>query len=188
MAIHLPTARKVISDGTIGMSILVATELMFFAGLISAYIVNKAGAFWPPAGQPRLPVEITAVNTFILLSSAFTIYLFRKKHAEGHGKTLLIVTMLLGLVFIIVQGVEWLKLLKFGLTATSSLYGAFFYTLIGAHAFHVLVGLCILLYLLLSVSKNSPNEKSLGRISACSMYWYFVVGIWPVLYTLVYLS
>ena len=186
--IHLPTTRKIISDGVIGMSLLIATELMFFAGLISAYIVNKAGASWPPPGQPRLPIEITAVNTFILLFSSITLYLFSKKYAEGNGKKLLLVTMLLGITFVTIQGVEWIKLLQFGLTTTYSLYGAFFYTLIGAHGFHVIVGLCILLYLLLSVNKKSSNEKLLDRISACSMYWYFVVGIWHILYILVYLS
>ncbi|MBI4932083.1 MAG: heme-copper oxidase subunit III [Bacteroidetes bacterium] len=177
-----------ISDGAIGMSLLIATELMFFAGLISAYLVNKAGASWPPYGQPRLPIEITAMNTFILLLSSVTLYFFRKKYAEGNEKKLLIVTLLLGFAFVTIQGIEWVKLLQFGLTTTSSLYGAFFYTLIGAHGFHVIVGLCILLYILLSVNKKSPNEKLLNRISACSMYWYFVVGIWPVLYILVYLS
>lgn len=188
IAIHPPTTRKVISDGAIGMSLLIATELMFFAGLISAYLVNKAGAIWPPVGQPRLPVEITAINTLILLFSSITLYLFKKKYAEANEKKLLLATMLLGLAFVTLQGIEWLKLVQFGLTTTSSLYGAFFYTLIGAHGFHVLVGLSILLYLLFSVRKNSSDEKAFNKIFVCSMYWYFVVGIWPILYILVYLS
>jgi heme/copper-type cytochrome/quinol oxidase subunit 3 len=187
VTIHPSATRKGIPDGMLGMSFLIVTELMFFAGLISAYIVNKAGALWPPIGQPRLPVEITAFNTLILLSSALTIYGFRKKFVERNEKKLLLITMLLGLTFVIIQGIEWIKLLHFGLTTTSGLYGAFFYTLIGAHGFHVIVGLCILLYLLLAVNKNSPSEKLLSKISVCSMYWYFVVGIWPVLYVLVYL-
>lgn len=187
IAIHPPVVRKVISNGVIGMSLLIATELMFFAGLISAYLVNKAGASWPPVGQPRLPVEITAVNTLILLFSSIALYLFKKKYEEANKKKLLLVTMLLGVAFIIIQGIEWTKLLQFGLTTTSSLYGTFFYTLIGTHGFHVIVGLLILLYLLLSINKKSPAKKVLDKISVCSMYWYFVVGIWPILYWLVYL-
>ncbi len=186
-AIHLPATKKVIPDGILGMSFLIATEVMFFTGLISAYIVNKAGVSWPPPGQPKLPVEITAFNTLILLSSALTIYLFRKKFAQENGKKLLMITMLLGITFITIQGIEWVSMLQFGLSITSGLYGTFFYTLIGAHGIHVVAGLCILLYLLLSVNTKSPVEKSLDKISACSMYWYFVVGIWPVLYILVYL-
>lgn len=188
IAIHPPVVRKVFSDGVIGMSLLIATELMFFAGLISAYLVNKAGASWPPVGQPRLPIEMTAVNTIILLFSSVTLHLFKKKYAKANEKKLLLVTMLLGLAFVAIQGMEWVKLLQFGLTTTSSLYGAFFYTLIGAHGFHVIVGLLILLYLLVSVNKKTQNEKIVNRISACSMYWYFVVGIWPILYILVYLN
>ncbi|MEK6616169.1 MAG: heme-copper oxidase subunit III [Bacteroidota bacterium] len=177
-----------ISDGAIGMSLLIATELMFFAGLISAYLINKAGASWPPVGQPRLPVEMTAINTGILLFSSFTLYLFRKQFAEGKGKMFLMITMFLGVAFVTIQGIEWVKLIQFGLTTTSSLYGAFFYTLIGFHGVHVIVGLLILIYLLLSVNGKSSSQKLLDRILACSMYWYFVVGIWPILYWLVYLS
>lgn len=180
--------KKVISNEMLGMIFLLFTETMFFAGLISAYLVNKAGAYWPPFGQPRLPNEITAINTLILLSSAFTNYLFRKKFAEGNGKKLLMITILLGIIFITIQGIEWIKLLQFGLTTTSSLYGAFFYILIGAHGFHVFIGLSILFYLLFSIRKDSSKEKTLNKISVCSMYWYFVVGIWPILYILVYLS
>ena len=128
ISIQPAKTRKVISDGAIGMSLLIATELMFFAGLISAYLVNKAGASWPPYGQPRLPIEITAVNTLILLFSSITLFLFRKKYEKGNKKKLLIVTILLGLAFVTIQGIEWVKLLQFGLTTTSSLYGAFFYT------------------------------------------------------------
>jgi heme/copper-type cytochrome/quinol oxidase subunit 3 len=180
--------RKIISDGMLGMSLLITTEVMFFAGLISAYVVNKAGASWPPSGQPRLPVETTAINTGFLLLSALTLYFFQKNQAQPLKKRLLIATLLSGGLFVILQGMEWIRLIHFGLTTTSSLYGAFFYTLIGAHGIHAIAGLGILLYLLFSIQRPIPEEKKASRIAACTMYWYFVVGIWPVLYVLVYLS
>ena len=71
---------KLVSNGIIGMLLVLATEGMFFAGLISAYVVNRAGAMaWPPEGQPRLPIEVTAINTLVLLASAVTIFLFGRK-------------------------------------------------------------------------------------------------------------
>ncbi len=186
--------KKITSDGIIGMVFVLATEAMFFAGLISAYIVNRAGVMvWPPAGQPRLPIEVTAVNTLVLLSSAFALYMFGRRvksaaYIKIRSKGLLTAALLLGATFLAVQGTEWVKLVGYGLTTHSSLYGAFFYTLIGLHGAHVLVGLTILLYLFSSFRKPLPFGVLKSRIIACSMYWYFVVAIWPILYILVYLN
>lgn len=186
--------KKIASDGVIGMIFLLAAEAMFFAGLISAYIVNRAGAkVWPPYGQPRLPVEITALNTLVLLSSAVAIFLFSKKIKSdiiisGNSRKLLAVTILLGSIFVFVQGAEWIKLIGFGLTTTSSIYGSFFYLIIGAHGIHAVAGLLILFYLYSVLKKNGSFEEAKNKITICSIYWYFVVGIWPILYILVYLT
>jgi heme/copper-type cytochrome/quinol oxidase subunit 3 len=183
----------IVSNGIMGMIFVLATEGMFFAGLISAYVVNKAGAvMWPPYGQPRLPVEVTAVNTIVLLSSAIAITLFARKFKTQQTLTpalrrMLTLSILLGITFVAVQGSEWVKLIAFGLTTKSSLYGSFFYLLIGMHALHVVGGLGLLLYLSQSIKKMKSAEAISNRITVCSLYWYFVVGIWPILYILVYL-
>src|SRR5262245_51774470 len=128
VTLNPPREQKIVSDSVVGIILLIATEAMFFAGLISAYIVNRSGfTMWPPAGQPRMPVEITAVNTLILISSAVFIFLFRRKFFTSGSKQLLIFAMIAGATFIFVQGTEWVRLIGFGLTTTSSLYGAFFY-------------------------------------------------------------
>ena len=188
-----PTSnKKIVSDGVMGMIFLLASEVMFFAGLISAYIVNRAGAMsWPPYGQPRLPIEVTALNTAILIASAVLIFSFGKKFKTNYNRRnsmrLLTTTISLGGIFLSIQGTEWVKLIGYGLTTTSCLYGAFFYLIIGAHAIHVIAGLSILLYLFFFLRKSSSNEDSKNKIIICSMYWYFVVAIWPILYILVYL-
>jgi heme/copper-type cytochrome/quinol oxidase subunit 3 len=186
--------KKIASDGIIGMIFLLAAEAMFFAGLISAYIVNRAGAkVWPPYSQPRLPIEITALNTAILLSSAVMIFIFSKKfkadyNSTGTARKFLVLAILLGGIFVAVQGSEWIKLISYGLTTTSSLYGAFFYLIIGIHAIHAIAGLLILFYLYTILKNSDSFEESKNKITICSMYWYFVVGIWPLLYMLVYLT
>lgn len=181
--------KKIVSDGVMGMIFLLATEAMFFAGLISAYIVNRAGAMvWPPMDQPRLPVEVTAINTLILISSAVAIFIFSKQFKSGNSSLKsLVVSILLGVTFVVIQGSEWVKLIGYGLTTTSSLFGAFFYLIIGAHALHVIAGLAVLFYLYFIAKKSGLPEHLQNTITICSMYWYFVVGIWPVLYILVYL-
>ncbi len=187
-------SRKFISDGVLGMIFLLTTEAMLFAGFISAYIVNHAGAtMWPPADQPRLPIGITAINTIILLASGFLLFFFSKnfKSNQANGKNglgILMLSMLLGLTFVSIQGIEWVRLIGYGLTTSSSLYASFFYLIIGFHGLHVLVGLAILAYLFNKVKNSKSTEDAKNTINACKLYWYFVVGIWPLLYYLVYLS
>lgn len=184
-----------ISNGLLGMAFLVATEVMLFAGFISAYIVNRSVAMaWPPYGQPRLPVEVTAFNTLFLLASAITLYIFYTKYSQGKitGSSsrpllLLVITMALGCTFVIIQGYEWVKLIGYGLTTTSSIYGAFFYLIIGVHGVHVLVGLILLLNLYRHLRKHPFSDSAVQKVPVFSLYWYFVVGVWPVLYYLIYL-
>ena len=175
----------------LGMAFLVATEIMLFAGFISAYIVNRSVAvLWPPFGQPRLPVEVTAVNTLVLLASGILLFYFNRQYdREETGKPLrlLSLAMLLGGLFVAVQGYEWVKMVGYGLTTTSSIYGAFFYVIIGIHGVHVLVGLVLLIYLYRYLKKHPFTPAARRKVPVMSMYWFFVVGIWPALYYLVYL-
>jgi heme/copper-type cytochrome/quinol oxidase subunit 3 len=97
------------------------------------------------------------------------------------------VTAVLGTVFLVVQGVEWLRLIHFGLTVSSSIYGGLFYTLIGFHAVHVVGALIWLLIVLGLARKGRFTRQQHTGVQTCTMYWIFVVALWPVLYGLVYL-
>lgn len=180
---------KKVSNAMLGMILFLAVEVMLFAGFISAYTVNRAASVvWPPYGQPRLPIEITFINTLLLLASGITAFIFARRYKKSTQMTFLYITVLLGIIFLSIQGSEWAKLISFGLTTSSSLYGAFFYTIIGAHAVHAFAGLIVLLYLLSKLQKNLDPDEAHDTIAVCSLYWYFVVGIWPVLYVLIYLT
>ena len=134
-----------------GMVLFIVVEAMTFAGLISAFLSIRAGWHeWPPLGQPRYPLEATAINTAILLASGVTLYAFRRlynsenKVGEGKLALLLVATLALGALFVCLQGVEWVRLIDFGLTVTSSSYGSIFYVLIGFHAIHVVCAVLLL--------------------------------------------
>ena len=176
----------------IGMLLFIAAEVMLFAGLIGAFIIFRFGSsVWPPPLQVRLPVEVTAVNTGILLFSAYTMYRAWSAARSGNRRTLLRglwSTAILGAIFLAVQGYEWIRLLSFGLTMSSSVYGATFYTLIGCHALHVFGALCWLLVVLTMVRNNRFSAKKHVALDLCGMYWSFVTVLWPVLYVLVYLN
>ena len=95
------------------------------------------------------------------------------------------ITMWLGIVFVAVQGIEWIRLLSYGLTMTSSQYGAFFYLIIGTHAVHAIGAVIGLRRLSLKLEKGTLR---LETFQAVQLFWFFVVGVWPILYVLVYLS
>ena len=184
-------AKPPVASGVIGMLIFMVTEAMFFAALISAYLVIRSGIEeWPPWGQPRLPIETTAFNTLVLLLSGLTMGFSRnllQKQKFQEGRRLLGISILLGTFFMVAQGYEWVQLVNFGMTVSSSVYGGLFYLIIGAHGFHVVGVLAVLIHAWnrLGASNNSLNVEGLLPLQ---LLWYFVVCVWPVLYVLVYLT
>ena len=176
----------------IAILLFIGAEVMFFAGLIAAFIVFRFGSsIWPPPLETRLPVEVTGVNTAILLFSAYTMYRAWRAARSGNRRRLvqgLWMTAILGTIFLAVQGYEWIRLLGFGLTMSSGVYGATFYTLIGCHALHVFGALCWLLVVLTMARKDRFSVNRHVALDLCGMYWSFVVILWPVLYILVYLN
>jgi len=180
-----------INNARLGVTLLIGAEGMFFAGLVSGFLVFRTGStVWPPPFQPRLPIVVTAVNTAILLASALTMHLaqrtIRRGDIEGFVQWLTI-TATLGVVFLGIQGYEWGRLLQFGLTLSSSVYGATFYTLIGCHAVHVVVAVIWLLTILAMARKYRFTPQRHVGVQVCGIYWYFVVALWPILFGLVYL-
>jgi heme/copper-type cytochrome/quinol oxidase subunit 3 len=179
--------RKVVPNEVLGVTIFILTEMKLFAGFISAFTISKAAApMWPPAGQPRLPLEETAINTAaLLLSGALAWWAGRQFERVGprSARWPLVGSIALGAFFLAFQGMEWVALLREGLTLTSSTHGAFFYLIVGAHGLHALGGLAVMLVLLrrLQGERLSPDEFWAGRL-----FWYFVVLLWPVLYWQVY--
>lgn len=179
------------ANAWLGTVMLLGAEAMFFAGLIGAFLVFRLGAaVWPPPFQPRLPLGVTGFNTVILLASAVTMRaaLQATRHGDrGRLVGLLSWTAVLGGGFLLVQGYEWTRLLHFGLTVSSSVYGGLFYTLIGFHAAHVLGALIWLVRVWHKARRGRYSRQNYVGLQICSMYWIFVVALWPVLYGLVYL-
>jgi cytochrome c oxidase subunit 3 len=185
----IPARREpVVPSGVLGMLIFVATEIMFFSGLISAFVIGKSNAVggWPPPGQPRLPVEETAVNTAALLASGVALYVANRafRSASATTRRWLFVSIALGGFFVVFQGAEWVALIREGLTVTSSQLGGFFYLIVGAHALHVVAGFIVLLY---TYQRLSHGDLDRFAFWPAQIFWYFVVGVWPILYWQVYL-
>ena len=177
-----------IPSPVIAVMMLVAMEIMFFTGLISAFLIVRAGikpGMWPPPWQPRLPIEVTGVNTFGLVVSGVLMFVAAARFRRGkNASSALLGAMLFGALFVVVQGFEWVRMLGEGLAMTTSNHGAFFYLIVGTHATHVVGGLLALVWAFRRLSQGTLNS---GQLAAVQIFWTFVVGLWPLLYSLVYL-
>jgi len=99
----------------------------------------------------------------------------------------LLITTILGSLFLTVQGIEWFRLISFGLTANANVYGATFYVIVGFHALHVMAAVGALLYVLRRSTFLVYTAKGCSGVSMCALFWLFVVLIWPVIFLTVYL-
>ncbi len=183
--------RPFISSGMLAIMMLIASEMMLFSGLIGSFLIFRLqAAFWPPPALPRLPIAVTWVNTFVLLSSALTMTLaLRAVHHSRQRLTrrYLLATLALGVTFLAVQGSEWVRLVAHGLKLSSGAYGGTFYLLIGCHGAHVTAGVIWLACVAWLAMGGRYNARNAHGIELCAVYWYFVCAVWPLLFALVYL-
>lgn len=187
-----PPSRPPLDNVRLAMTVFIAAEVMFFAALVSGFLILRAAApVWPPPLQPRLPLAVTGLNTLVLLASSVAMVGASRALARGDAAGLtrrLAQAAALGTLFLAIQGYEWAQLVHHGLTLTSGVYGTTFYTIIGTHALHVLGALVWLVVTLGLAARGRSVGGPRASVRACAMYWHFVVALWPVLYVAVYLA
>ena len=186
-----PPPRRGLDNLRLALLFFMGAEVMFFAALVSGLFVLRVGmAAWPPPLEPRLPVAVTAVNTVVLLGSSVAMVAalraLRRRQHEGFVR-MLATAAALGALFLAVQGYEWIRLIGYGLSLSSSVYGTTFYSLIGLHGLHVAGALVWLVATTLLAARARFADGRIAPVQACAMYWHFVVGLWPVLFVAVYL-
>jgi heme/copper-type cytochrome/quinol oxidase subunit 3 len=180
-----------ISSSRIAIVMLLGAETMFFTGLIGAYVVLRgASTTWPPIGLPRLPIAVTWANTLVLMTSCVTMGLAHaalRQRSPWRLERYLTLTTLLGTFFLAVQGTEWIRLVRHGLTVSAGVYGATFYTLIGVHGLHVLGAVVWLLIVLARARRTRFSSANAVAVDLVRIYWFYVGGLWLFLFPLVYL-
>lgn len=176
-----------ISHGKLGMWTFLASEIMFFTALIGAYIAFRAlGQIQPE----HLNVLLSAVGTFILIVSSFTVVLALDAVQENRlprFQSFIMLSIVLGSVFISIQGYEWSELIGHGITATDSLFGTAFFVLTGFHGLHVVIGLLWLTLTLLRAFRGDFTSRDNLGFETFGLYWHFVDVVWIVLFTIIYL-
>ena len=188
MTMAATARRDVVPSSVLGMLLLIGAEVMFFAGLISAFTIARAGAEggrWTTPTAPLLPAMSTLSNTMALLASGVCVFMAhrRLKRQERGAERLLLGACVLGTLFVVLQGREWLALLHQGLTIQSSGLGAFFYLIVGAHGLHAVIAIAALSTAWWRLRVGTLTD---GFLFGTETFWYFVVLLWPIIYARVY--
>ncbi len=175
----------------LGMWAFLASEVMFFTGLIGAYIVlRQAQPSWP-LPSTILNIPLTAVNTFILICSSATLVkgLASAKDGDKEGMQVgLFLTFLLGALFLAIQMHEYDELLHGrGLTPSGNIFGTCFFTLTGFHGMHVFIGVLCMLFVFIKSLRGGYSPAEYRGIEIVGLYWHFVDLVWIILFTILYL-
>lgn len=175
--------------GSMGIIFLIVTEMALFTIFVVAYVVYIGKSLTGP--YPKDVLELPIVASICLLSSSATIVFAEsalKKHRLGAFKLWWLATILLGLEFLISTGLEWRKLIyEDHLTVSTNLFGTTFYSLVGLHASHVIVGMSFLMLVMFVTLMGFPIATQERRVKFLSWYWHFVDAVWIVVFTVVYI-
>ncbi|MGB9031895.1 MAG: cytochrome c oxidase subunit 3 [Acidobacteriaceae bacterium] len=177
------------SRGRVAMLSLITGESAIFTIFVVAYIFYIGKSLTGPT--PLQVLDIPWFNTICLLSSSVTILLAERQIERGKMRGFTMwwaLTIALGAIFIGGTAVEWHKLIYVdGLTIRTNLFGTTFYSLVGLHATHVVVGLIGLLLILIFTLTGHVKEQHSERIQVFALYWHFVDAVWVVVFTVVYI-
>jgi cytochrome c oxidase subunit I len=173
----------------IGVWAFIGSESIFFASLLSTYLIYKGHNAAGP-GSEILQIPLTSASTFVLLTSSLLMVLALEATQRGDerwSRRWLLATAGFGLIFLAGQAYEFNHFYHEGLALQTNLFGQTFYTLVGFHGVHVTVGVLWLLVLAgASFAGELPKQRSLA-VELCGLYWHFVDIVWIVIFTLVYL-
>jgi cytochrome c oxidase subunit III len=176
------------SRGRVGMFSLIAAEAAIFTIFVVAYIFYTGKSLSGP--MPRDVLDLPIFNTVCLLSSSLTIHLAVKalRNAKvGAFGLWWFVTIALGAIFLAGTGLEWQRLIfEKGLTISTNLFGTTYYSLVGLHAFHVIVGLIALSLGMIFTFLGKVKPEHSERLDILSLYWHFVDAVWVIVFTVVY--
>ena len=174
--------------GRVAMQCLIAAEAAIFTIFVVAYVFYLGKSLTGP--MPKDVLSVPIVYTVCLLASSLTIH-FAAKHLRRGGVlsfgVLWLATITLGAAFMYGTGTEWYRLIyKEGFTIGTNLFGTTYYSLVGLHGFHVVVGLLSLSTVMVFTLTGRVRSEHAERIEVLSLYWHFVDVVWIVVFTVVY--
>jgi heme/copper-type cytochrome/quinol oxidase subunit 3 len=167
-----------------------ASECMFFATLISTYMVYRHQSFTPPYPEDIFSIPVTSISTFVLLTSSLAMVLALAALQRGdikRAKLWILATAGFGTTFLMFQVYEFNQFFHEGLSPKTSIFGSTFFTLTGTHGAHVTIGVTWLISLFFAAVKGKLKQENSLNLEIAGLYWHFVDIVWIVIFTLVYL-
>ena len=180
---ELPSRKK------IGVISLIVTETALFTIFAVAYLFYIGKSLTGP--YPAQVLELPILATICLLGSSATIMLAERafrREAKGSFRVWWLITIALALFFLYSTAFEWRRLIyQHNLTIATNLFGTSFYSLVGLHATHVVVGLTLLTLVFWLSLRGVVTRSYSEHIEMISWYWHFVDAVWVVVFTVVYI-
>jgi heme/copper-type cytochrome/quinol oxidase subunit 3 len=176
-------------DNKLLIKLIVGTEAMFFLALIMAFVYFSFPPDFKSHQLINLYIKTTGAFSLLLFSSSFTYWRAESSYHKGEItklKVWLIITILLGTLFLFGQGREYLGLLNSHISVSSSIFGTSFFTLTGFHGLHVLVGIIVISIVTCLTFLGDYTGKKSSVIAAVGIYWHFVDIVWAVVFLIVY--
>ena len=184
-----------LNNSKLGIWVFLASEVMLFGGLFSAYVFLRMAA---PVGEfaywgSKLSIPMTTVNTLVLISSSVTVVMswasLKMKDFEKY-KMYMGLTLLCALIFLVIKYFEYTGKFHHGIYPSSSTFMAIYFTLTGLHGLHIIGGMIVMGYFWLPAGNkmwHSEPEHFTNRIEVAGLYWHFVDLVWIFLFPVLYL-
>ena len=188
-AAHPPTSTG-LDTWKLGFWTFLGSETLFFGSFIATYMIYAGRNVQGPLPHEILDVPLTTISTFVLLMSSLAMVLALAAVQRGNRKQSLIwllVTPVMGLLFLGFQAYEFTHFYHEGLTLSTNLFGSAFFILTGFHGAHVTIGVVWLLILWLQNLAGRIGPDDALKVEIAGLYWHFVDIVWIVIFTLIYL-
>jgi cytochrome c oxidase subunit 3 len=179
-------------NGKLGIWLFLASEVMLFGALFSTLVLLRTSAPVWPHGWEILNVPLATLNTFVLIFSSVTVVLAWANLRLGElkkAKLFLLLTLLCGFGFMIIKTIEYTTKFSHHQYPGTNNFFATYYVMTGLHGLHVLGGMVVFAYLLLTADKwyASKREQFTNRVEVTGLYWHFVDLVWIFLFPILYL-
>ena len=182
-------------NSKLGIWIFLASEVMLFGGLFSAYIFLRMAA--PPGDfahwGAELNVPLATLNTLVLITSSVTMVMswasLKLKDFDKY-KIYMGLTLLCAAIFLVVKYFEYTSKFHHDIFPSSSTFMAIYFTLTGLHGLHIIGGMIVITYFLLPFGNkmwHTNPEHFSNRVEAVGLYWHFVDLVWIFLFPILYL-
>ena len=178
------------SKTVFGFWVYLLTDFVLFGTFFAAYAVLRNGTYGGPSAKDLFHISFTLTQTLILLTSSLTsglagAYAFRKN--KNGTIALFLITFLLGMVFMVMEFMEFSQLIHQGYSWKTSAFLSAYFTAIGTHGVHILFAMLWIIVLLVPLYREGFKPQSLQRLTCLRLFWQFLNVIWIFIFSFVYL-